>query len=92
MIPVRISSLSKFTAFKPFYLQEPLPLSWVHVLLVKVLLFTIVVQLRADGSDFFYLVIHKVGFMSGLYSQSPNKPNQPNKKLTVFQYFTVQRL
>lgn len=44
------------------------------------LLFTIVVQLHADWSDFFYLIIHKVGFMSGLYSQSPNEKTQPTKQ------------
>lgn len=80
MIPFLISSLSKFTAFKPCYLQEPLPLSWVHLLLVKVLLFTIVMKLYADRSDLFYLIIHNVGFMSGLYSQSPNKKTHPTRQ------------
>lgn len=37
-------------------------------------------QLHADRFALFYLTIHKVGFMSGLYSQSPNKKTRPTRQ------------
>lgn len=50
-------------------------------LLVKVLLFTIAVQLHGDKSDLFCLIIHKVSFISGLYSESKQKTQPTRQKI-----------
>lgn len=54
-----------------------------HVLLVKVLFFSVVFQLLTDRSDLFYLIIHKIVVRSGLYSQSPKKTPQNQNFVSV---------